>query len=933
LGNTLLNLAASGGDGQLVISGDVNGTAFACPVGNIACAVPITSEGYGTVNYRVDASTGGSASGAASYQLDATSPQFDGTLSGAGGVNGWFISEVEFSASASDALTGIAAFEIAVDGGGYQPYAPVTLSDGVHTVSLRAVDGAGNAVEMSQTVKVDAVTPLLDVSVSGAAGENGWYVSQTEVTAQAQDDGSGIAALEVALDGSAFVNYQSPITLSDGIHTLQFRATDNAGNVTTVEQEVKVDTLTPALNVSINGKKGLNGWYTSLMQVLAEANDSGSGIASIEAAADGGAWSIVHGPLSFSDGFHSWQFRVKDKAGNQTETPVQSLKVDTIAPFVEMPETLSLGERLYYSLQDDGSGLAAYRAVIEDDAEKYQKLSWAETMSGNKAESEILWDGKFKDGVKAKPGEYFITLKISDAAGNERVMTTVVDVNLLNALLPIQSFTPPQSVALSNEAAGEEESPAQSFGGVASGTVAEKTTASTSGGGLWVPAEGKPVSEQTFSKPAETAPSPISTSNILWGAAATALLGATLAEWQRKREEEAACRAAEREERLANGRGSYREAAINYQRSLDHFRARLIEGGFTSQQASALKSQAVVGGFIPSAGALIQEKKENDAKQAEAQRQKILDREAQLAAADAAAAQRKAEEEARRNEAEASRWAGLAANYESGEEEKSSWWHGAWSNVLQPIANFVTGVVYQGVVRNNADSLTIAGIGLFAPEKSSTLENYFQSWERFEENSAISDTFSFQAGKVVGGLLGIAQGVWEIGSGIATGTGGTLISCGTGILCLGGGGASLAIGSAMVAHGAMVLGTSAVETGQQVQSLISSAKKESEMKSYEDARRQGKIGEAIHMDDGTVSDADLMEIATKQRTDIKKPAPTLLNPLKRQAKNISDNIRRTTSETRFLIDLVNLSPDEKITFIQQLKEFGTDMSRVVFCNE
>jgi len=74
-----------------------------------------------------------------------------------------------------------------------------------------------------------------------------------------------------------------------------------------------------------------------------------------------------------------------------------------------------------------------------------------------------------------------------------------------------------------------------------------------------------------------------------------------------------------------------------------------------------LKNQAVVGGFIPSAGALIQEKKENDLKQAEAQRQKILEREAQLAAADAAAAQRKAEEEAQRNESEASRWAGLAA--------------------------------------------------------------------------------------------------------------------------------------------------------------------------------------------------------------------------------------------------------------------------------
>ena len=82
--------------------------------------------------------------------------------------------------------------------------------------------------------------------------------------------------------------------------------------------------------------------------------------------------------------------------------------------------------------------------------------------------------------------------------------------------------------------------------------------------------------------------------------AATALLGATLAEWQRKREEDAARRAAEYKERLANGRGSYREAAINYQRSLDNFRANLMKAGLTPQQAGALKSQAIVNGKIPS---------------------------------------------------------------------------------------------------------------------------------------------------------------------------------------------------------------------------------------------------------------------------------------------------------------------------------------------
>ena len=42
----------------------------------------------------------------------------------------------------------------------------------------------------------------------------------------------------------------------------------------------------------------------------------------------------------------------------------------------------------------------------------------------------------------------------------------------------------------------------------------------------------------------QTTTSPISNANILWGGAATALLGATLAEWQRKRAEEEAARLA-----------------------------------------------------------------------------------------------------------------------------------------------------------------------------------------------------------------------------------------------------------------------------------------------------------------------------------------------------------------------------------------------------
>ena len=59
-------------------------------------------------------------------------------------------------------------------------------------------------------------------------------------------------------------------------------------------------------------------------------------------------------------------------------------------------------------------------AVIEDDAEQYKKIVWLNSISGNKLQGDILWDGKFADGTQASIGEYFITLKISDAAGNKQ---------------------------------------------------------------------------------------------------------------------------------------------------------------------------------------------------------------------------------------------------------------------------------------------------------------------------------------------------------------------------------------------------------------------------------------------------------------------------------------------------------------------------------
>ena len=93
-------------------------------------------------------------------KVDTGVPVINGSLTGTIGDNGWYVSPVTVSASASDTMSGLGSFDINVDGGGYTTYSgDVTLGEGTHTVVLRAVDNAGHESQVSQSFSVDT-TPL-----------------------------------------------------------------------------------------------------------------------------------------------------------------------------------------------------------------------------------------------------------------------------------------------------------------------------------------------------------------------------------------------------------------------------------------------------------------------------------------------------------------------------------------------------------------------------------------------------------------------------------------------------------------------------------------------------------------------------------------------------------------------------------------------------
>jgi hypothetical protein len=464
LGSLSIDLSASDPQSYpVLISGTFEGNSFACPVGNTICSIPVNTEGEGIIDYRVDSGSGLSDRGTASYKLDRSTPQLNGSISGVSGNNNWYRSNAVLEISASDSISGLASI-------------------------TTAVDGAGPSA------------------------------------------------------------YSSPITLSDGVHSVLVTASDQAGNTTQITQTIQVDTINPNISVALGGTKGNNDWYISTASIAPTAIDSGSGIASFDISVDDGPWSAVNGSSSLPNGIHTYKLRAVDNAGNITETPAQVIKVDTVAPFIDMTNEVNLGGTVYYGLEDYGSGLAQYRSVIEDDDEKYQKIVWLEQLSGNKFEGQIRWDGRFKDGTFASSGEYFITLKITDVAGNKTIRSAIVHVNPLSTLLEFPAFTPPTSVesipaeedsaTVQTESSSQTETPSSetSFGGE-SNPFTNETLISASFG---VPETTDPIADIPFD------------SAILWGLAATALVGFTVANWEQERERERFEEQKKREEKHAN---------------------------------------------------------------------------------------------------------------------------------------------------------------------------------------------------------------------------------------------------------------------------------------------------------------------------------------------------------------------------------------------
>jgi len=252
-----------------------------------AYSAPFSVSGDGThqVQYR-SADVAGNVEEAKTLavKVDATAPlttaQFAPPNDG-----GWNSGAIPVTLAATDATSGVASTEYALDGGAWTPYTqPVDVSgDGTHTVAYRSKDVAGNVeTEKAATIKIDGSMPT--VLISGIADTQVYGDSQDlRISWQAVDSTSGVRTLSGTLDGNAFTSGTLlPLyTLPLSTHSLKVTAVDNAGNQTVQTVTFGVTTSTRDLANLVDRFRAV-GWINqatqkSLQEQLTKARKAEAG--------------------------------------------------------------------------------------------------------------------------------------------------------------------------------------------------------------------------------------------------------------------------------------------------------------------------------------------------------------------------------------------------------------------------------------------------------------------------------------------------------------------------------------------------------------------------------------------------------------------------------------------------------------------------------
>ena len=420
--------------------------------------VPATDDGVHTITYHATNRAGvTSADATAAVKIDHTPPSnvsLDAPAAGA--LLHGTLDATGLAGTAQDATSGIASttFRLAPAGSlGANPcntfgsaiappFDTKSVADGSYDMWYVAVDAAGNGrcSVVPHTVTIDNTPPsTTDDAPFGARN--------TDVTVHltATDATSGVASTEYSVDGGAWTTGNTVTVAAaghEGTNTIQYRSTDNAGNVEpTKTATVVIDTTAPA-----GTAEDPNSILRGTVQLTASPTDPD--IASVEwlyRPVGGSSWTEIGTDTDspwelpwittgLPDGAYELEAISTDSTGNQTTQLFSTKTVDNSDPDSATMTAPNANADLHgtiafsSSATDATSGIDASRTVYQV---KTAADSDFQTISGDHWDSTATPDG---------PAE--VRVAVWDRAGNGPLYSPSVTFTVDNSAPTVQLSAP-----------------------------------------------------------------------------------------------------------------------------------------------------------------------------------------------------------------------------------------------------------------------------------------------------------------------------------------------------------------------------------------------------------------------------------------------------------------------------------------------------------